>query len=66
MKDLYQAIKMGTTRLPDPNTFPGNNATIEIEFNGMPYKVTYQKGKVISRDAKETFVWGFESGFPGN
>ncbi len=61
MKNLYTAIKSASSKLPDPNTHDQDHATIEVEFNGLSYMVTYHK-QVIAKEDAVHYTWGFENG----
>jgi hypothetical protein len=64
MKSLYTAIKSGTEKLPDPNLFEGNEVTIKIEFNGLPYDITYQKEQVVNTTDKTiSNKWTFQKDY---
>jgi hypothetical protein len=60
MENLYTAIKTASTKLPDPNTYDKDDATIEVEFNGSQYMVTYHR-QVVARGSSIRYTWGFEN-----
>ncbi len=60
MDNLHAVIKSASSKLPNPNTYNKDDATIEIEFNGLPYSVTYHRERITTENSVK-YVWGFEN-----